>query len=80
MQLINVPGNEEKYKEVKVSGLGLAALLQTAGQARKPAIALLNGLVELVFSKEELIKSSGQGLRGNKENALNPEKLAAMKG
>ena len=75
-----MPGKEDLYKNVKVSGLGLASLLQTAGQAKRPGIAMVNGLIDLLFSREELKDSSGQGLRGNKDKALNQDKVSALKG
>ena len=55
-----------------------------AKQAKVPGIELLNGILGLVFSDEELANSSGMGLKKKKESSNKPSldrlKIEAVQG
>ena len=77
------PSNPERFKNILVSRSGLVECLQGALKARvkDPALAFLNGLIDLVFTQEELSEASGLGLKGpKKDKALNKEKVNAIRG
>ncbi|XP_069494458.1 uncharacterized protein [Ambystoma mexicanum] len=78
--LIVDPTLPERFASVTVDKQHLRRLLMAAdGRVKKHAAFLLNGLIKLLFKKEELARSDGLGLRGKKSNSLDQVKVDAMR-
>lgn len=87
--LIKDPSEPEKFKNVIVDKPKERELKLKAGVSTKPTYTMLNGLLELVFTRKELSSSSGLGLRRKKEKTstgqglngppLDPLKVSAIK-
>ncbi|XP_061187165.1 uncharacterized protein LOC133195336 [Saccostrea echinata] len=82
--LIKDPSDPERFRNVIVDKPKERELKLKAAASKKPTYTMLNGLLELVFSRKELSSSSGLGLRKKKENSpkgqvLNGPPLDALK-
>lgn len=65
--LIKDPLDPEKFKNVIVDKPKERELKLKAAVSKKPTHTMLNGLLELVFTRKELSTSSGLGLRRKTE-------------
>ena len=65
--LVTDPKDPEKYATVRVARIGYRTMITRACHAKKhKSKKLLNEALDLVFTREELAKSTGMGLRKEK--------------
>ena len=77
------PKEPHRFEWVRVPRTPLREAIIAASKPRvkDPGSRLLNTMIDLVFTKEELASSTGLGLKGaNKSRCLDKEKVAAIKG
>jgi hypothetical protein len=88
-QLIKDKNEPDLYRQILVDKVAERQLLVSAKGSKKPVQALVNGILELVFTKKELGSSSGLGMRTHKESPnsgqkigppLDPLRVSAVKG
>jgi hypothetical protein len=82
-QLIKDSTDPALYRDVQVDKIAEREVLLTAKSSKKPVETLLNGILELVFSKKELADSCRLGMcsrKGEKGPPLNQLKVSAVKG
>ncbi|XP_072015872.1 uncharacterized protein [Amphiura filiformis] len=87
VQLVTDPQNPHLYQNVMVDSYKLAKVERRAHNTdlkkSRPSIVLLNGLIQIVFTQEELGVSNGLGLRtakhGRGHRVLSQEKVLAVK-
>lgn len=70
--LIKDRQNPEKYSSVLVDKKKERECLLIAKTSKTPGISLLNSVLGLVFTDQELANSSGMGLKRKKDNADKP--------
>ncbi|CAM2106658.1 unnamed protein product [Caretta caretta] len=78
--LIVDPDNPERYSQVLVDPNKLYNVVKKAQEQKShQEVSLLNGLIDLVFSTQELAVAHGLGLKGKdkEEKALNRVKVSA---
>ncbi|XP_074981302.1 uncharacterized protein LOC142071023 isoform X2 [Caretta caretta] len=81
--LIVDPDNPERYSQVLVDPNKLYNVVKKAQEQKShQEVSLLNGLIDLVFSTQELAVAHGLGLKGKdkEEKALNRVKVSACEG
>ena len=71
-----------KFAHILVNSKDLHRLQKRADSAKStmPSVVLLNGAIDLVFTKEELGESGGMGKRKNDKPPLDSLKVEAVKG
>ena len=84
VQLYEDPQDPSLYQNVLVDRRKLSHAVLTASQSSTPAFALLNSVIDLVFTFDELASAQGMGLRksqsAKKVNFLDRTKVQAIKG
>lgn len=82
IQLVNDPNRPNLYRHVLVDALGLSRVERMAFGRPNPALAMTNGIISLVFPREELAAAKGIGLRnkGKEGRCLDGIKVSAIKG
>lgn len=83
--LIRDASNPEKFSGVLIDKAKERQVILTAKGAKKPAVAMMNGIMSCVFTMKELAASTGLGLRtkkGPNDNGtpLDGTKVAAIRG